>query len=76
MSDWPAANFICDWSGFKLKQTESVREWDNAMVGRKFVDRRNPQDFVRGAPDRQDLPWTRPEVPDQFITDPVTPEDL
>ncbi|KKW92682.1 hypothetical protein YP76_07040 [Sphingobium chungbukense] len=69
-------NAICDASGFKVKLSALVRQWDGAMVDRRFVDRRNPQDFVRGVPDRQDLPYARPEAPDQFIGGIIRPEDL
>lgn len=75
----PGPNFICDFSGFKLKLSDGVYNWDGAFVGRQFVDRRNPQDFVSGRPDRSSLPVARPEVPDTFvdpILSPVRPEDL
>lgn len=71
-------NFICDLSGFKLKLSDGVKQWDGAFVGRKFVDRRNPQDFVRGVKDNGALPVSRPEAPDVFIDigAPIRPEDL
>jgi hypothetical protein len=62
-----------------VKLNALVKQWDGAMVDSRFVDRRNPQDFVRGVPDRSDLPFARPESPDVFITpgvNDVTPEDL
>ncbi len=68
-------NAICDWTGFKVKSDDMVKQWDGAMVRRASVDRRNPQDFVRGVPDRQDVPWARPEAPDQAVGV-VTPNDL
>lgn len=67
---------ICDASGFKFPLRDLVKQWDGARVARKFLDRRNPQDFVRGVPDRQSLPFARPESPDVFIGAPVTPDDL
>ena len=69
-------NFICDASGFKLPQTEMVRQWDGAYVGRRFRDIRNPQDFVRGVRDDMSLQVARPEQVDAFITTPVTQDDL
>lgn len=71
-------NAICDASGFTFKASEMVRQWDGAYVAKRFADRRNPQDFVKGVPDRQDVPWARPQGPDVFIDplDPVTPADL
>jgi len=53
-----------------------VRQWDGALVDRRFVDRRNQQDFVRGVPDKQALPYSRPETPDNFLVGTVRPEDL
>jgi hypothetical protein len=73
----PGPNAIDPASGFKVKLSALVRQWDGEMVDRRFVDRRNPQDFVRGVPDRQDLPYARPETPDVFVgPNDVTPEDL
>lgn len=72
----PGPNGICDFSGFKVKLADMVKNWDGAMVARQFVDRRNPQDFVRGVPDRSSLPITRPESPDVFLAALVTPDDL
>lgn len=72
----PGPNGICDFSGFKVKLKNMVKNWDGAMVDKRFVDKRNPQDFVRGVPDRQDLPFARPESPDVFIEGIIRPEDL
>jgi len=70
-------NAICDLSGFKVKLSDLVRQWDGAMVDRRFVEKRNPQDFVKGVADRSDLPFARPESPDVFVSpNEVTPEDL
>ncbi len=70
-------NFICDQSGFKLDVSQSAKQWDGARVGYRFVDRRNPQDFLRGVKDTQRVPWSRPEAPDVFIEPTsVRPEDL
>jgi hypothetical protein len=35
----PGANAICDASGFKVKLSALVRQWDGALVDRRFVDR-------------------------------------
>lgn len=68
---------ICDRSGFKVPLERLVKQWDGAMVDRRFVDPRQPQDFVRGVPDNQALPFSRPETPDTFLSvGDVTPEDL
>lgn len=58
-------------SGFKVPLSSLVRQWDGEMVALEFVDRRNPQDFVRGIPDKMALPFARPESPDVFIAQPL-----
>jgi len=73
----PSPVAICDASGFKVSLSNLVKQWDGVMVDRRFVDRRqHPQDFVRGVPDNQSLPYSRPESADQFISTPVLPSDL
>lgn len=73
---WEAQG-ICEASGFKYPLSQLVRQWDGAMVHRSFVDKRNPQDFVRGVSDNQTIPNARPEAADVFLsTNEVTPEDL
>ena len=72
----PRQRAICDASGFKCYADELVRQWDGAMVLPHFLDKRNPQDFVRGVPDNQIPRFTRPEAPDLFASTPVTPGDL
>lgn len=74
--DLPEPQAICDFSGFKVPLSHLVKNWNGMMVDRRFVDRRNPQDFLRGIPDRQNLPFARPEQPDVFISGPITPDDL
>jgi len=72
----PGPNAIDDATGFKVKLVDLRRQWDGAMC--VDPDRRNPQDFVRGVPDKMALPFSRPEAPDTFIDPltPITPGDL
>ena len=70
----PGPNAIDDATGFKVKLADLKKQWDGAMVVNP--DKRNPQDFVRGVPDKQALPFARPESPDVFISSLVTPDDL
>ena len=72
----PRTVAICDASGFKCYADELVRQWDGAYVLPRFLDKRNPQDFVRGVPDNRVPRLTRPEATDTFISSPVRPEDL
>lgn len=62
--DW---NCICDVCGFKRKSSEMRKRWDGVMVCQEDWEPRQPQEFVRGVPDQQSLPWTRPEAPDTFV---------
>lgn len=66
---------VCDFSGFKTKPHDLVKNWDGAMVGRRFVDKRNPQDFVKGVKERPFIN-PRPESVDVFLEAPVRAEDL
>jgi len=72
----PEQQFICDFSGFKFPISEGVRNWDGMFVHRRYADKRNPQDFVRGVPDRQNVQISRVEPPDVFQDTPVSPSDL
>ena len=60
--DW---NIIDDRSGFKIKASQAVRQWDGAMVRADLAEVRNPQDFLRGKPESAPT-WGRPEQPDVF----------
>ena len=59
-------NLICDRSGRKIKASEARREWNGLIVHESEYEERHPQDYVRGRPDRQAVPFTRPEPPDTF----------
>lgn len=63
-------------SGFKVPLENLVRQWDGEMVDRRFVDCRNPQDYLRPRPDEQMLPYARPETPDVFAAFNILWEDL
>ncbi len=59
-------NMICDRCGFKCKSTQIKREWTGLYVCDSSVndcwEPRQPQDFVRGIPDRQSVPVPRPDM--------------
>ena len=76
MDTRPRTRAICDASGFKCYADELVKQWDGAFVLPRFLDKRNPQDFVKGVPDNKRVHLTRPEAPDTFISSTVTPADL
>lgn len=53
-------NVICDRTGFKIKHSDSRREWNNAVVRRESFEERNEQDFLRGIRDDPAVPLARP----------------
>lgn len=67
----PEPQAIDPASGFKVPLGNLVRQWDNQLIDYRFVDKRNPQDFVRGVKDVQTLPYARPESPNDFIAGPI-----
>lgn len=62
----PSTYEVCQKSGFKAKPGELAQQWDGAWVHRDFLDKRHPQEFVRGVRERA-LPQAPPEQPDSFI---------
>lgn len=63
-------NIACDFSGFKVKMSQTVRTWDGFRVYWKFVGEeavRHPQDRVRGRVDRQVVSDARPEPAAVFL---------
>lgn len=76
MSDDQGPWGICDRSGFKVRQSDMVTEWNGARVAKRFSEPRHPQDFVRAVRDDQTVPNARPEAADVFISSPITAADL
>ena len=72
------ARGICDASGFEFPLSDLVLQWDGALVHPRFLDKRNPQDFVTGVRQSQSLPYSRPEPPDRYVDPdaPITRDDL
>ena len=62
-------------SGFKVPYRNLVRQYDGEWVDRRFVDKRNPQDFLRARPDNPKLDHPRPEATDVFLAVNITMED-
>lgn len=64
---WPGTwAAVCDRCGFRFPSDQLVKDWTGLMVCHKDYEARHPQDFVRGVPDNQTPPWTRPEPDDMF----------
>jgi hypothetical protein len=70
-------NRICDRTGFKVKASQTEREWNNLIVRKESYEPRQPQDLLRSHPDRQHVPDPRSEGTDVFLNDnDVTVDDL
>ena len=65
-------NAICDVCAQKYKSSLMRKRWDGLMVCPNDWEPRHPQDFLRAVPDRQAVPWSRPQTPDVF-TGPMCP---
>lgn len=61
--DWEA---LCDVCGRKYKASKLKQRWDGLMCCPQDWEIRQPQDFVRGVPDPQLVPWVRDEPQDQY----------
>lgn len=70
-------NVICDRSGFKAPVEACRMEWNGLFVLKRFWERRQPQDLLRGFPDRQQPKVSRPGTGDVFVgVNEVKAEDL
>ena len=67
--DW---NLIDDKTGFKIKASNSRLQWNNVRCADKYFEERHPQDFVRGVPDKQNVPFARPEAANTWVGPTVT----
>jgi len=68
---------ICMRCGFERPRSALHREWTGLLVCDECYDRRHPQDFVRGVPDRMAVRDPAPEPQDYFLTtNEVTAESL
>jgi len=74
----PGDNWIiCERTGFKIRASDAMREWNGAIVRKQSYEPRHPQDFVRGRKDDTRPELVRPEQTDYFLSDnEVTRDDL
>lgn len=73
---YPSKYEICDQSGFKVPVGTLTKQWDGAMVMKRFRDERNEQDFLRPRAERSRNIQRSPEPEVQYITSEVTASDL
>jgi hypothetical protein len=59
---------ICDVCGFEFAASDLKLRWDNLMVCNRDWETRHPMDFLKGRIEDQTLPWTRPELADEYVT--------
>jgi len=71
----PEPQAIDPASGFKVPLANLERQWDGQMIDFRFIDTRNPQDFVRGVKDNMSLPFARPETPNVYFAGPISWEN-
>ncbi len=52
---------ICDRSGFTVWASDTVKEWDGAIVHKSFYEARHPQDLIRAPREKFGVPDARPD---------------
>ena len=68
-------NAVCFECGRKFKASELIKHWQGYYVCPAHWEPRQPQDWVRGVPDKPAPPWVQPMPEDQF-TNYCTPNGL
>lgn len=58
LGTWNAQCYRC---GAKRKANTLVKQWQGYYVCPEHFEPRQPQDFVRGVPDRPNVPWDQPQ---------------
>ena len=66
----------CDECGVVFRRSELRERWDHCWVCDNDFECRHPQEDVRGKADKIAVPVARPEGTDQYITTPITQDDL
>lgn len=57
----------CDVCGFRFKADQLKKRWDGLMTCAADWEPRHPQDYLRAVPDKQAVPWTRPDNDGPYI---------
>ena len=53
---------VCFECGHKFYASELKRHWTGYYVCPRHWEMRQPQDYVRGVPDTQTVPWAQPLI--------------
>lgn len=68
---------VDDRTGFRLLNTQVQFEWNGLLVYDRVWEVRQPQDYLRGIPDNQSVPYARPMQEPLFLQpNQVQPGDL
>lgn len=54
-------NRICDRCGFKVKASDTRKEWNGLIVCKRHWEARHPQDFLKAKVDKQWVSDPRPD---------------
>lgn len=54
-------------TGFRIRSSEAVEQWDGNVVHRNYAEPRHPQDYVRARQEDIAVENARPPVPPTFI---------
>ena len=65
-------NVICQLCGKKMKSSDVHKRWDGLLVCEDDYENRNILDFIRTHPEKLNVPYLNPEVPDQFAPEVCT----
>jgi hypothetical protein len=64
----PGSNWVIDdISGFRVRAEDARIQWNGLLVDKVRWEARNPQDFVKGVVDDQNVPDPRPRAPATFV---------
>lgn len=60
--------FICAIDGMEYYSEDKAIRWDGAIVAKKNLDMRHPQELRKSRKEDISVPHARGESPDEFIT--------
>jgi hypothetical protein len=67
-------NALCDQCGQKRKAEDLHLQWNGLRCCEKCFELRNSQDYVRGVPDPQGVPWSRQRGSLTFVDEATRPD--
>lgn len=67
--DW---YLLCEATGWKIRRSDAVQQWDGAWVHKDFVDVKHPLEDPRTPSKQYPVYPTRSEPTDTFVTVPLS----